>query len=386
MRAIKNGKIILEKEIIENKIVLYDNKIINIVESVDEGREMEWIDAQGNYVAPGFMDIHFHGAYGYDTMDEDPRALMEMRHRLCENGITSFLPTTMTMEQERIYKALENIKGAMEQDGGGAKILGAHLEGPFIHPLRKGAQREEYMMKPNYEVIERFLDVIKIITLAPELDANFEFLTAMQQHPHIVLSIGHSNATYQEAMEAMEKGIHSATHLFNAMTGLHHREPGVVGAVLNTEIYCELIADGIHVHPGLFSMLKKVKGPDRIILITDSIRASCMKCGQYELGGQWVEVESGMAKLKDGTLAGSVIRMNEALGIFRRHTSDDLPSIIGMASLNPARLLGIHGERGSIAIGKYADMVIFNKEFEILSTIVEGRLCYRRREATCGSL
>jgi N-acetylglucosamine-6-phosphate deacetylase len=201
-----------------------------------------------------------------------------------------------------------------------------------------------------------------------------DFLNHMHQHSHICFSIGHSNATYEEAIEAIEAGIKSATHLFNAMSGMNHREPGVVGAVLNSDIYCELIADKIHVHPAMFKLLINVKGSDRIILITDAMRAACMKQGIYELGGQQVTVEKGSARLADGTLAGSVLRLNEAVRNLLENTDISLPQAIAAVSINPARLIGLDGEVGSIEVGKSADIIIFDENIDIKATIIDGKL------------
>ncbi|MFT9495609.1 N-acetylglucosamine-6-phosphate deacetylase [Anaerosolibacter sp.] len=379
-KAIKNGRIILTDEIQDGKILLYDEKVLGIVEAVDPEEEIEWLDAGGNYVSPGFIDMHIHGVGGFDAMDEEEDAIDHISMGICERGVTGFLPATMTMAKERIHKALENIRCSMERRGRGARVLGAHMEGPFIHPERKGAHDEVYILKPDYSLIAEYLDVIRVITLAPEQDEGHKFIHQMKAHPQVVLSIGHSNASFEEAMEAIKAGIRSATHLFNGMTGFHHRNPGVVGAILKSDIFCEIIADNIHIHPGIYSILGKVKGTDRIILITDAMRAACLKCGTYDLGGQKVNVDDQAVRLADGTLAGSILTMNHAVRNFLENTDCDLSEIIHMASLNPAKLLGIEDQKGSIAVGKDADIIIFNKDFEVLTTIVEGQVCFRREK------
>ena len=379
-KAIKNGRIILPDKILDGKILLYDEKILGIVETVNPQDEIEWIDAGGNYVSPGFIDIHMHGAFGFDAMDEQEEAIDYISAGICERGVTSYLPATMTMSRERVYKALDNIRRSMGKRGRGARVLGAHMEGPFIHPKRKGAHDETYILKPEVGLIADYLDVIRIITLAPELDEGYKFIHQMQEHPQVVLSIGHSNATFEEAMEAIDAGIRSATHLFNAMPGFHHRDPGVVGAILKTDIFCEVIADNTHIHPAIYSILGKVKGTDRMILITDAMRAACLKSGTYDLGGQTVNVDTHAVRLADGTLAGSILTMNHALRNFLDNTDYDLPAVIHMVSLNPAKLLGLDNEKGSLAVGKDADITILNKDFEVLVTIVEGQLCFRREK------
>jgi N-acetylglucosamine-6-phosphate deacetylase len=374
MKAIVNGKIILQDTIIENKVLLYDDKIIAIQDSIEGMYGVESIDAGGCYVSPGFIDIHIHGGFGHDAMDEGIEAVDSISKGLCKYGVTGFLPTTISADKESLQRALSNIRIAVETEARGAKVLGLHLEGPFINPIHKGAHSEEYIIRADYELIKDYLDIIKIITIAPEMEGNMDFLNHMHQHSHICFSIGHSNATYEEAIEAIEAGIKSATHLFNAMSGMNHREPGVVGAVLNSNIYCELIADKIHVHPAMFKLLINVKGSDRIILITDAMRAACMKQGIYELGGQQVIVEKGSARLADGTLAGSVLRLNEAVRNLLENTDISLPQAIAAVSINPARLIGLDGEIGSIEAGKSADIIIFDENIDIKATIIDGKL------------
>lgn len=378
IRGVKNGKIILKNKIIENKFLIFERKIIDIVDKVDDLWDVEWIDAKGNYVSPGFIDIHIHGIGGYDTMDGNTRSLEFISERVCENGVTAFLPTTMTMSHKKILNAMKAIKEYMKIQKSGAKVLGAHMEGPFINPIYKGAQNEKYIIPPNVNIIKEYLDIIKLITMAPEMDEGYGFIKEMNNYKQIILSIGHSNATYEEAMEAINLGIKSATHTFNAMSPFQSRRPGVVGAVLKSNIYCELIADKIHVHPAIFSILGDIKGHKRLILITDAMRAACMKCGEYELGGQNVYVSEDSARLKDGTLAGSVLRMNNAIRNMREHTDYELQEIIKMASLNPANLIGYGDSKGSIEKGKDADLAIFNNSLEILTTIIEGKTCYSK--------
>ncbi|SCY36642.1 N-acetylglucosamine-6-phosphate deacetylase [Alkaliphilus peptidifermentans] len=379
MNAIINGRIILRDKILDNKVLIYDEKIIIISDDIPDD-EIEVLDAKGQYISPGFIDIHIHGAFGYDTMDDNPKAIEAISQKICQNGVTGILATTMTMPLDDISKALKRIGEAMKNRHKGASVFGAHLEGPFINPIKKGAQSDKYIIDPDYNLIKEFHDVIKIITIAPEVDENLSFIKNVKKHHEIAMSMGHSNATYEEAMDAISAGVESATHIFNGMTGFHHRDPGVVGAILKSNIYCELIADKIHVHPAIFSIIGDVKGTDRIILITDSMQGACMKSGTYDLGGQLIEVTSKTAKLKDGTLAGSVLKMNEAIKNYWENTNYSLPYVVNMASLNPASLIGIDKLRGSIEVGKFADLTIFNEELEISTTIVEGQICYEGKK------
>ncbi|MFZ5354389.1 MAG: N-acetylglucosamine-6-phosphate deacetylase [Bacillota bacterium] len=374
MKAIKNGKLVLQDSIIEGKILIYDDFISDIVDRVENISDFDWIDARGCYVAPGFIDIHVHGAYGLNTMDEDREAIGMLSYRLCENGVTAFLPTTITEETAKIYRALEGIRHFMNNTNG-ARVLGAHLEGPFINSEKKGAQNDKYILKPDFSVFENYMDVLRLVTMAPELDEDFEYIRRVSREHRTVVSMGHTNATYDQAMAAIEAGAKSATHVFNAMSGLGHRSPGVAGAVLDSDIYCELIADKIHVHPALFRILSAIKG-DKLILITDSISAACVKHGDYVLGGLKVTVDSDSARLEDGTLAGSILRMNAAVRNIIESTGLPLPQVIRMVSLNPAELLGEANKLGSIQVGKCADITIFDEAIDIKATIVSGKVIY----------
>ena len=376
MKALINGKILMENEILEDRALLFNTKIREIckVEDINHYEVTEIIDAKNLYISPGFIDIHIHGSGGFDTMDGDINALEKISKTIAAYGTTSFLPTTMTMEKSHIIKALDTIKKAMSTETkNGANILGVHLEGPFINPIFKGAQNSEYIIEPDYEFIKNYLDIIKIITMAPEIKGSFDFMDLIKQNSSAVLSIGHSNATYEEAMEAIERGISHSTHIFNAMTPLHHRNPGVVGAVFNSEITCELIADNIHVHPELFRFLIKAVGENRICLITDSMRAGCMKDGCYDLGGQSVIVKDGSARLSDGQLAGSVLTLNLAVKNFFESIDYPLNKIVNMVSINPAKVIGFENQKGSIEKGKDADIILFDKEISIKSVFIEGK-------------
>lgn len=374
MKAIVNGSIIIGDDIIENKVLLFNDKIIAIQDAVEGVQDVDVIDAKGGYISPGFIDIHIHGSFGSDAMDIEEGAIDTISKSLCQYGVTGFLPTTMSLDKESIQRALKNIRRAAGVKTRGAKVLGAHLEGPFINPLRKGAHAKEHIIKADFELIKDYLDIIKIITIAPEREGNMDFIKGMHQHSHISFSIGHSDATYEEAMEAIEAGVKSATHIFNAMSGLNHREPGVVTAVLNSDIYCELIADKIHTHPAMYKLLVNAKGSSKLILITDAIRAACMKAGTYDLGGQQVTVENGAARLSDGTLAGSVLRLNEAVKNLWENTDLTLPQAIRTVTMNPAELIGLDREIGSLEVGKKADIIIFDKNIDIQATIIDGEL------------
>lgn len=374
MKAIINGIIVLKDKILKEYILIFSEKIENIIpkDEFDQNSVEEMIDAKGSFVCPGLIDLHIHGAGGMDTMDGTPEALETISRVVLKSGVTSFLPTTMTMSKEKIYKALENIRKSQNKMKDGANILGAHLEGPFINKKYKGAQNEKYIRKAHIEFIKDYLDIIKIITLAPEEDEEFKFIKDMKKYEHIVLSIGHTGADFETAKASFKEGIRHATHTFNAMTPLHHRKPGVIGAIFSTKMNCEIIADNIHVHPGFYQSFIDINGKENVILITDSMKAGSMEDGSYDLGGQKVVVKNHSARLEDGTLAGSILTMNKAIKNIKENTNLEIYEILNMASLNPAKLLGIEDIKGSIEVQKDADFFMMDKNCCILETYVSG--------------
>ena len=371
IKAIVNGKIIVNDEIVVGKILLFDKKIVALSDTVDM-QNMQIIDAKGNYVSAGFIDLHIHGSGGADVMDATPEALETISHTLTQTGTTSFLATTMTMSTEMIDKALHNIQ-IHAQSVSGAEILGIHLEGPFINAAKHGAQDQRYVQNPNMALIENYLDEVKMITLAPEVEGAESFVKHLtKKHPHIILSIGHSEASYEESKKSFSWGVSHATHLFNAMPPYHHREPGIVGAVFeNKEVSCDIIADLIHTHPSTLALTYEMK-KEKLLLVTDAMRAGCMKCGSYDLGGQSVTVEEGKATLADGTLAGSVLRMNEALSTMVKHTAMTHVDAVNAVTKYPAEKLGI--KKGLLKVDYDADIVIFDEDFSIITTIIAGAL------------
>lgn len=382
MKAIQNGILILPDErgrftAQTEHILCYDERITRIVPAAEftaEGVD-EVIDAAGAYVAPGFVNVHIHGCDGADTMDEDADALGKIAAFQASTGVTSFLPTTMTCAYDAVERALDRIRRAMTEKPHGARILGSHMEGPFISPAKKGAQDEQYILPPTFARIAPYRDVIKIITVAPEMIVEEDFIESCCKSG-IIVSLGHTAADYETACAAIACGASHITHLCNAMTGLNHRKPGMLGAALDTDANCELIVDNVHVHPAMQRIIYAAKRGAHIIPITDSMRACGLSDGVSELGGQKVYVKGTLATLEDGTIAGSVLCMNDGLRILRENTGADIPAVVEMATRTPAEELNVYDRLGSLTVGKYADIAIFDEEFRIRRTIVGGRDCF----------
>ncbi len=380
LKALINGKLILPDaagnfRTVIGKALLFDEKIIDIADKVDDSPEI--IDAKNFYVSPGFINIHIHGFMGADAMDENPESLDIMQKFLPSTGVTSFLATTMTMPKKNICTALENIGKKMTGKISGAKILGAHLEGPFVSKKFCGAQSKENIIPADFDFIDKFRDVVKIVTFAPEELPDFDFIDKCREK-NIVPSIGHSAADYDTAISAIKRGAGHITHLFNAQTGLHHRNPGIVGAAFDSDVKVELITDNIHVHPATQRIVYKIKSKEKIILITDSMRACGLGDGVSELGGQKVFVKGNFATLENGNLAASVIKMNDAVKNFRENTGADMGEVVESVTKNPAESLKIFDKIGSIETGKSADFTIFDENFDVKYSFVDGQIFFRK--------
>ena len=378
MKAIVNGRILLPDAEVSGKALLFDRKIIGIVEE-NEARAQadEIIDAEGKYVAPGLVDVHIHGYLNQDTSDANPDGVRLMAKGVLENGVTSFLPTTMTVEWDTLESVFTQLRSLMAEsqsdDFNGAEILGCHAEGPFINPAKKGAQKGECILTPDPNKVLPYQDVIRVITFAPEMPGGDAFIRTLREKTDIVLSIGHTGANYDQAMHAVRLGASHITHTFNAMSGLMHRDPGVVGAALTTDVYCELIADTFHVNKGIFPLMVKVKG-DRLVLITDCTRAGGMADGEYTLGGQPIFVQGIECRLADGTIAGSVLRLNAAVRNVKRYASLPMYQAVRLASLNAAESAGVSGAKGSLTPGKDADVILMDENCDVSAAFVRGIL------------
>lgn len=376
---IANGRIYTENETIEQGYILVeDGKIIQITEGEYQG-DLTTIDVKGQHVLPGFIDIHMHGGYGEDAMDASFEGLKHLSESLLSEGTTSFLATTMTQSDDNIIKALKNIVNyqAQQDSLNAASIVGIHLEGPFISEYKVGAQNPAYVQRPSVEKVQQFQEIannqIKVMTFAPEVEGADETLSTL--HDQINFSIGHTVATFDEVNEAVAHGAKHVTHLYNAGTAFEHRNPGLSGAAwVNDELSTESIVDGIHSHPASIKIAYKQKGNKRFFLITDAMRAKGMPDGEYDLGGQNVIVKGSEARLTSGALAGSILKMNEGLKNLIEFTGASLDDLWRVTSLNQAIALKIEGDKGSIAIGKDADIVVVDDDIQVLTTIKSGKV------------
>lgn len=377
MKYIKNGKVILPDGILENVVLAFDSKICGFTDESQIPADAEVIDANGGFVAPGLVDIHIHGYLGEDTSDGSAEGIIKMANGIMKNGVTSFCPTTMTVSMEEIDKALDTVRSLKEESKSwdGAEILGVNLEGPFINPKKKGAQAETHIKKPDAKFVLDNADIISLATMAPEMDGGCEAIKEIRENSNVVVSVGHTDASFEETLSGIDAGATHITHLFNAQTPLHHRNPGVVGAALLENVTTELIADTFHVHKGLFELLARVKG-DNLVLITDCTRAGGMPDGEYTLGGQPIFVNGVKCLLEDGTIAGSVLKLNDAVKNFSENTNLPFWKAVSAASLNPARAIGVDDRKGSIEAGKDADIIITDADFNIVKTIIGGEIKY----------
>ncbi|WP_202081674.1 N-acetylglucosamine-6-phosphate deacetylase [Caldalkalibacillus salinus] len=334
-------------------------------------------------ILPGFIDVHIHGAAGADVMDATEEALHTMSQALPQEGTTSYLATTITQSDEAISQALAQVAQYMKKEHEGAEVLGIHLEGPFINVDQAGAQPKDQVIPPSVKQFAQWQRIaeghIKLVTLAPEEDTDGLIEHLSQQG--VIPSMGHTNATYERVSDAVKRGVTHATHLFNAMKGMHHREPGTVGAaLLHDEIMAEIIFDNLHVRHEMVQLAYRHKGPDKMQLITDAMRAKCLRNGKYDLGGQEVIVHDGEARLHDGTLAGSVLKMNDAVKNMAALPTLSLKDLMKLSSLNAAKELGVDDRKGSLAPGKDADIVILNEHYKVQYTFCRGSLVYSNRK------
>ena len=373
MKYIKNGRIVMPDGIIEGKVLVFSGKIVDLIDEENIGSYGfgEVYDAEDGLVSPGLIDLHIHGYMGEDSSDGIEEGLRRIAAEVTKNGVTAWLPTTMTVSLDQLETVFDIVRGLMKEGVDGAQIIGVNAEGPFISPKYKGAQKEENIKPIDPDFLIRNADVIKLTTVAPETEGAVEAIKKVKENADMVLSIGHTAATFEQAKAGIKAGISHATHLFNAMSPMNHREPGTVGACLASEnVTCELIADTFHINPGLFELVYKIK-KGKLVLITDCTRAGGLEDGEYDLGGQLLTKKGIECRLPDGTIAGSVLALNKALLNFKKHTGLSDHEIINMATEVPARLLGDF-TRGTLEVGKRADIVIFDNDYNVVKTFVNG--------------
>ena len=344
----------------------------------DTASDTEVIDGSGCYLIPGLMDIHFHGCVGHDFCDATPEALNAMAEYELKSGITSICPASMTLSEEALTAVCDNARSYRDswKPGTTARLCRINLEGPFIAMSKKGAQNPKYVTPPNAEMFQHLIDagdgLVKLTTIAPETEGAIEFIR--QFSPQVRMSLGHTDCDYDTAREAFLAGASHMTHLFNAMPPFTHRKPALIGATYDTKkVTPEIICDGIHIHPSVVRASFKMLGPDRIVLISDSMRATGMPDGQYTLGGLDVNVADGRATLvSNGALAGSATNLMECLKTVVQKMGIPLETAVACATRNPARCLGISDEYGTLAPGKKGNVVLLDQDLNLKAVVKDG--------------
>jgi N-acetylglucosamine-6-phosphate deacetylase len=380
MDKIVNADILTETGMVKGGTLVIEDGVISAIEpnGADVGGPV--FDAAGGILLPGFIDLHVHGGAGCDFMDGSPEAVETICRFHARHGTTGLLATTMTAPLEQTEQLVRFYRSQPTMSG--AAVLGIHLEGPFINPAYKGAQNEEWIQPATVEGVERLLaaageGLIKMITLAPELVGDDEVFRLLNERG-IVIAAGHTGLDYRNGCTCLKKGVSHLTHLGNAMRGLHHREIGAIGLALeHRELTFDLIVDGIHLSPEFIRLLVRICSLDQISLITDAMRAAGLADGEYELGGQKVHVKGMEARLPGGVLAGSMLTLDRALGNLMAYTGLSMEQAVPLLTLNPARKLGLDRQKGSIAVGKDADLVLLGSDYAVRATWVKGQLVYQ---------
>jgi N-acetylglucosamine-6-phosphate deacetylase len=361
-------------------VLIEDGTIAKIGQIKSAGFE-NVLDTKGMTVAPGFIDVHIQGAGGADTLDATPQALQTISRTCARFGVTGFLATTVY----RPNGDKRHIEVAAEMTGrslGGANLLGIHLEGPFISPKRRGMIQPDCVCEPSDAKLDEILDVTKgrlrMMTVAPELPGGLEIIQRLTQQG-IVASFGHSEATYEQTLAGFDAGISHVTHCFNAMPSIHHRSPGPLVAIFETgKVICQVIADGVHIHPAVLKLTFEKLGAERVIVITDGIQALGLPDGKYVYNSVEYESKAGTPRYKDGTLIGTAIGLNELLKRLMAFTGCGIETAIRTVTENPARVLGIAGRKGFLAAGKDADIALFDGKMTVQMTIVAGEIVFQK--------
>ncbi len=375
---IKNASVYTENGIFLTKDIYISGD--RFTECEEQVRDAQVIDASGCYAIPGLTDIHFHGCMGYDFCDGTREAIDAMAAYEASVGVTNIVPATMTLSEEMLLDICQTARAYKEEgiQEKKARFHGINMEGPFVSHAKKGAQNGAYIQTPSLAVFDRLNDAsgncVKLLAIAPEEEGAMEFIE--KRHGQTVISLAHTSADYDTAMRAFEKGASHVTHLYNAMNPYTHRAPGPIGAAADTaEAEVELICDGVHIHPAAVRTTFKIFGDDRIILISDSMRAAGLEDGDYTLGGQDVKVTGNLAALSDGTIAGSVTNLLDCMRTAVLSMGIPLESAVKCAAVNPARSVGIYAEHGSISAGKKADVVLLKRDgLTLQQVILDGQL------------
>jgi len=384
LKTALKGNLILEDKVFSRGVVLLEGERISKIFSEESKflkKKIRVIDYGDHFISPGLVDLHLHGALGKDVMDAEIESLEQIAIHQARHGVTGFLGTIMAASLDSILRAVEAIKKATKLQLC-SEMLGVHIEGPYASQRKKGAQDPDFIrgmsQEENQFLLEATSGLKTIVSMAPEVKNNRSFIKPLREKG-VVVSIGHSDATYEEALRSFTEGISHATHLFNAMSGYHHREPGVIGAVLDSpEVTAEVIADGVHIHPSALRLALAAKGQAKICLITDSIKAAGLGDGIYQMGNLEIVLKGNEVRLREGgSLAGSVLNLNEAVKNIMEWTRIKVNQAVNMASLNPSRVIGLEHEIGGIQEGKYANLVVFDKEFKVLETFLKGRSVFK---------
>ncbi len=381
---IKNGTVFTDDSFRKANITIKDGKIASLEDSNSD--QFPELDASGKRVIPGFIDIHTHGANGVDINHAKTQDIEKISSFFAAQGTTGWLASIVTDTEENTLWCIEQLKAAINSpDNGvkGARLLGTHLEGPFLDPQYRGSMAEHLLRKGDPDLFKKYYDVaggtIKFVTVSPEVVGVPELIKEMKRLG-IVVAIGHSGADYDTSMAAINNGATCVTHTFNGMKLIHQHFPAITGAALESDVYCEAICDGRHLHPGVVRLLIKTKGLDRVVAVTDSITATGLPDGEYYLGVNKVRVTDGDAKLvSDGTRAGSTLTMIKALQNLVEFTGRNLEELIPLLTINPASAMNINDCKGSINVGKNADIIILDDNLNVDTTIVGGNIVYRRQ-------
>lgn len=378
-KIIRHVKVHLPHQILPSATVWISNgklkriepsQVLDKIES-----DAELIDGNGMWLIPGMIDVHIHGANGYDMMDGTEDSIQEVSRACAATGCTSFLATSVSSTIEDLLNMIRSVKSVIGREQG-ARIAGIHLEGPYLNPKRKGMQNEKYLRHPNLEemkcVFQEAGSLIKMVTIAPELPGGLELISFLKEQG-VVIAVAHSDATYEEAKQAFAAGASHVTHCFNGMRPIHHRDPGlIVAAFEEPHVSLQAIVDQVHLHPAIVRLMHRLKGPEGMVLITDALQAMGLGDGNYIFGGHHVTVSEGIARLADGTLASSTVTMNEALRLTEAN-GISMEDAVHMASTTPARILGL-SHKGKIEVGYDADLVLMDERYQVQWTMIEGKL------------